>query len=107
MPQWREWRSASESDWSAAMAREAVIRPLAEHSRLTRAAVDEAALQLGLSRTSIYRMVRRFKQRPQTSSLLPWKRGRDQNRRMLDPARENLIASCISEFYLTKERPSM
>jgi putative transposase len=107
MQKWRQWQTASEGDWNAAIAREAVIRPLAEQSRLTQDAVEHAASQLGLSRTSVYRMVRRFKQRPQTSSLLPWKRGRDHDCQMLDQPREDLIAACINEFYLTRERPSM
>src|SRR5215472_10542349 len=106
MQKWRQWQEAPHSEWSVALEREAVIRPLAELSRLTRTAVQQAVERLGLGRTSIYDLVHRYKQRPQTSSLLPCKRGRDSNTQFLDQDREHLIAICIKEFYLTPQRPS-
>jgi putative transposase len=51
--------------------------------------------------------VHRYKQRPQTSSLLPWKRGRGRNIHLLDFKQEDLLQSCIREFYLKRERPSV
>ncbi len=107
MQRWQEWQTASDADWSAALKREAIIRPLAEQVRLSESAVVEAAESLGLGRVTIYRLVNRYKRRPQTSSLLPWKRGRAKNSQFLDPVREDLIAVCIKEFYLTRERPSL
>jgi putative transposase len=106
MQKWREWQAAPQSEWSLALEREAVIRPLAELNRLTRTAVGQAVERLGLGRTTIYDLVHRSKQRPQTSSLLPSKRGRDSNTQFLDQDREDLIAACIKEFYLTPQRPS-
>jgi|SRR6516162_3906105 len=76
MQKWREWQTASDSDWNLALEQEAVIRFLAEQTRLTRASVDQAAQQLRLSRGTLYRLLHRYRQRPQTSSLLAWKRGR-------------------------------
>ena len=107
MQKWRQWESAPDSEWSVAVEREAVIRPLAELNRLSQTAVDHAVELLGLGRTSIYGLVRRYKQRPQTSSLLPFKRGRDTRTFFLDKKSEDLIAACISEFYLTPQRPSL
>jgi putative transposase len=107
MQKWQEWQTASDADWSAALKREAVIRPLAEHVRLSELAVLEAAESLGVGRVTIYRLVNRYKRRPQTSSLLPLKRGRAEKSQFLDPVREDLIAVCIKEFYLTRERPSL
>jgi hypothetical protein len=66
MQKWRQWEAAPHSEWSVAVEREAVIRPLAEMDHLTRTAVQQAVDSLGLSRTSIYTLVRRYKQRPQT-----------------------------------------
>jgi putative transposase len=106
MQKWRQWEAAPHSEWNVAVEREAVIRPLAEMDHLTGTAVQQAVDSLSLSRTSIYTLVRRYKQRPQTSSLLPWKRGRDRKSHFLDQKREDLIASCIKEFYLTPQRPS-
>ena len=54
-----------------------------------------------------YYLLRRYKQRPQTSSLLPWKRGRELRATFLDKPREELLSSCILEFYLRPERPSL
>jgi putative transposase len=83
-----------------ALLREAVIRPLAEHSRLSSESVAEAADQLGLSRTILYKLLQRYRRRPQTSSLLPWKRGRKPSESLLGEEREALLNTCIDEFYL-------
>ena len=107
MQKWRTWESASGSDWGTALEREAVIRPLVEYHRLPKESVEEAASRLSASRALIYRLVGRYRKRPQTSSLLPWKRGRDRNTRFLEPAREELIAECLKEFYLVEEQPSL
>src|SRR5215472_902998 len=107
MQKWRSWEAASEAQWGLALEREAVIRPLAEQQRLSAAAVEEAVQRLKLSRSVLYDLVRRYRQRPQTSSLLPWKRGRDARVRMLEPEREELLQVCLREFYLTSQRPSI
>jgi putative transposase len=107
MPAWRDWESAPDSQWALALEREPVIRPLAERLRVTAKAAEEAASTLGISRTLVYDLIRRFKQRPQTSSLLPFKRGRSTHSRFLTPEREALLAAVIREFYLKPERPSL
>jgi putative transposase len=107
MQKWRQWETASKADWGLALERESVVRPLAEEPKLTKERLQQAMLQLGLSRSVLYDLVRRFKLRPKTSSLLPCKRGRSSNLRFLDPAREDLLAMCIKEFYLVPERPSL
>lgn len=106
MQKWRQWQTASDSDWALALAREAVVRPLVDQAPLTQAVVQLAAGQLGLSRATVYRLVSRYRRRPQTSSLLPWKRGRDSKTQFLDRENEDLIATCIKDFYLTPQRPS-
>ena len=107
MQKWREWQTASDSEWGVASQREAVIRPLADQIRLTEADVITATQQLNLSRATVYRLIDRYRQRPQTSSLLPWKRGRDSSSQCLDREREDLINACIQDFYLTPQRPSV
>jgi putative transposase len=107
MPKWRQWESAPDSEWGTALEREAVIRPLAEERRLGAAAILEAGRRLGVSRALIYRLVSRYRQRPKTSSLMPWKRGPDRNTRCLELSREDLLTVCIKEFYLVPERPSL
>ena len=106
MQKWQQWESASDADWGLAVEREAVIRPLAEQQRLCTEDVEEASRHLQIARSFLYRLVRRYRQRPKTSSLLPWKRGRDTYTTFLDKTREDLLDSCIREFYLTPERPN-
>jgi putative transposase len=106
MQKWQQWESASDADWGLAVEREAVIRPLAAQKRLRTDDVEEAARHLGVVRSVLYKLMRRYRQRPQTSSLLPFKRGRDTHTNVLDKPRELLLDSCIREFYLRPERPS-
>src|SRR5450756_635816 len=107
MPKGHEWEIAGEAAWGVALLREAVIRPLAEHSRLSAESVAEAADQLGLSRSILYKLLQRYRRRPQTSSLLPWKRGRKPDASLLGDERKALLSECIDEFYLRPERPSL
>ena len=101
MQEWRSWQAASEAEWGLAVEREMVIRPLAEQKRLSTAAIQDAIGRLGLSRSVLYDLVRRYRRRPQTSSLLPWKRGRGLSVHVLAQEREELLQACIREFYLT------
>jgi putative transposase len=107
MQKWQQWESASEADWGLAVEREAVIRPLAEQQKLCVEDVEAAVRHLRIGRSVLYNLVHRYRQRPQTSSLLPLKRGRDTYTTVLDQNRELLLDSCIREFYLRPERPSL
>ena len=69
MQRWQPWRMASKADWGTALEREAVIRPLTDQLRLSEVKVQDAAAQVGIDRRTIYRLVRRYRKRPQTSSL--------------------------------------
>jgi putative transposase len=97
MLKWRQWEAASEAEWGLAVERESVIRPLAEQQRLSGDDVGDAMRRLHISRTVVYELIHRYRQRPQTSSLLPWKRGRNNNAIVLDQKRERLLNSCIKE----------
>ena len=79
MPKWRPWQTANQVEWGLAVERESVILPLAEEEKLTNVRLPEAMLRLGVSRSALYKLVQRYRDRPQTSSLLPWNRGRDLN----------------------------
>ena len=55
-----QWQSASDEDWALALAREAVIRPLAEstdQSEVTEELVVTASDELRISRSLVYRLV--------------------------------------------------
>jgi putative transposase len=103
-----DYQSVSDADWQHAWQREAIIRPLAEDPRATHAYVDTVAGRLGLCRSHVYRLIARYRRRPQTSSLLTTdKGGRPQGLRLLELEREALIDRTIREFYLQRERPRM
>ena len=101
------WQDAADWQWQEACRREAVIRPLAEQDPVSREAAIAAAKQLGISSRLVYRLVARFRRRPQTSSLVPGVRGRAARSRSLDPRVEALVASAIKEVYLRPERPRL
>ncbi len=71
-----QWQSASDEDWALALAREAVIRPLTDQPEVTGGLVVTARAEPGISRSMVYRLVAKFRKRPQVSSLLQGKRGR-------------------------------
>jgi hypothetical protein len=101
------WQSASENDCEAARRREKLIRPLVARGSITHNNVDAAATELGLSRSFMYKLLTRYRRRPQTSSSLFAKRGRPEHSRSLDQEREQPIQTAIHEFYLRRERPPM
>jgi hypothetical protein len=98
MPKWRQWETTSEADWTLALERERVVRPLDELGRPTKEGVQQAMVQLGLGRSVLYKLLRRYRQRPQTSSLLPWKRGRGSEVRRLTHEREELLCPVSSQY---------
>jgi len=107
MQKWRNWEVAGKADWLLALKRESVLAPLAVQPKVGVQVVDEAALELGLGRSVTYELLKRYRQRSQTSSLLPGKRGREPKAPVLDQDREDLLSSCIQEFYLKPERPRL
>ena len=79
----------SKADWGLAVEREAVIRPLAEEAKLSADRVHEAMLRLNLGRSALYKLIGRYRRRPQTSSLPPWKRGEQSKRGSCRLTRKN------------------
>jgi putative transposase len=107
MQKWRKWEAAGDADWLVALKRESVIGPLAAQSRPGAQRVEEAARELGLGRSVVYELLKRYRQRSQTSSLLPGKRGREPKILVLGRDREQLLGTCIQDFYLKPERPRL
>ena len=102
-----QWQSASDEDWALALAREAVIRPLTEQPEVTEELVVTASAELGISRSMVYRLVVKFRKRPQVSSLLPGKRGRKASARALSVAAEAVVRDAITDVYLQPEKPRL
>ena len=91
--------------WQMACAREAVIRSLAACDRVGREDVDKAAGSLGIRRAYLYRLLSAYRQRPQTSTLIPHQSGRPRDTRLLDAKIESIVQAAIKDLYLTRERP--
>jgi putative transposase len=63
--------------------------------------------ELGISRSLVYRLVAKFRERPQVSSLLPSKRGRRPTSRALPIATEAVLQETIDHVYLQREKPRL
>jgi putative transposase len=88
---------------------ETIRRLLKRHDdkRLTIGAVEEIAQELGVSRSTMYRLITAYRAAGTVSSVEPRVRGRRKDTLVLDARREKLIASTIREIYLKPERPTM
>jgi putative transposase len=91
--------------WQVACTREAAIRPLTAIPHVGRQEIEAAAVALGVRRAYVYRLLVAYRNRPQTSTLVPKHRGRPPDTRILDAKVEGVIETAITGFYLTRERP--
>jgi putative transposase len=99
---------ASDSLWEIAKARERVIRVISKSTErgIRSSLVDAAAVELGLSRTWIYRLLKAYEDDPRTRSLLPKARGPKSGKSRIDQRVEAIIENEIQSYYLTRVRPT-
>ena len=97
----------AEPAWEEACRREDAIRDLLQRhpQGLTAAMVDEVAGQLGMSRASLYRLIRLFRAAGTVTALMPRTAGRPQGLRLLDAEREAVIRQALKDVYLKPTRP--
>jgi len=97
----------AEPAWEEACRREDAIRDLLHcHPQgLTVAMVDEVAGQLGMSRASLYRLIRLFRTGGTVTALMPRTAGRPQGLRLLDAKREAVIRQALKDVYFKTTRP--
>lgn len=93
--------------WQIAVTREAIIRPLADASRLSPVDVATACRILGLRRSRLYVLIERYRAVPVTSSLASVTPGPKIGSRRLSDAMEGLIEDAIREKYLTRHKASV
>jgi putative transposase len=82
--------------------REEAIRDLLKRhddKRLSIGAVDEVAEELGVSRSTMYRLITAYRAKGTVSSVEPRALGRRKDTLVLDAKREKLIAAMIHEIY--------
>lgn len=100
---------ADDESWALAHERAKAIRKLVliDDEQHRAAAIRAAAVELGVSRAGLYRMISRFQVAGTTSALLPRRQGRPAGSRSLDARREAVISREIETFYLRPERPKL
>jgi putative transposase len=98
---------ASDAAWGEAVAREAVIRRLISLERPGRSDFLRACHDLGMRRTRLYELIRAYRERPVTSSLLARPAGTRQGSRRLSEQAEAVIAEAIRDLYKSRQKPSV
>jgi putative transposase len=94
----------SSEQWEGARHRLAIIQPLAQKARRTRADVAAAAEQLGLRIAQLYRLLSRYVADPRLTTLVPQPGGGVRGRSRLSAEVEILVDSAIETMYLTRQR---
>jgi putative transposase len=93
--------------WKEAVAREKVIRELASADRPSHSDILRACRELGLRRTRLYELLKAYRERPVTSSLLNRTRGSRPGVRRLPQDAEAVVAEALQGFYATRQKPSV
>jgi putative transposase len=69
--------------------------------------VQALTIKYGVSRSTIYRWLSRYRDVAAPSSLIPLHRGIAPGTKRLDDVRERLVSKIIEEHYLTRSRPNV
>ncbi len=98
-----------EAAWEEACQRADAIRKILGNNADQTSATDIAYLanELGLSRASVFRLIKRLRESGTVMSLVDRKRGRPTGHRALDVRREEIIHKSIRKYYLKQTRPSV
>jgi len=99
--------AVDDAAWEQAVVREAVIRRLANMANPDHREFLLACGQLGLKRSRLYDLIKAYKARPITSSLLTGTAGTQTGSRRLPEAIEAVIAEAIEDFYKSRQKPSI
>lgn len=97
---------AEDIEWSLAIERLEIIKPLLDNPSRTENEVKEVAFKHGKGAATIYRWLKRFEETGLVSSLLRQVRA-DKGDNKLSKEVDELISAQIEKVYLKKERPSV
>lgn len=97
----------NEQHWAKAKRRLPIIRSFATSAHRTAALAEEAATELGISRTHFYTLLKRYEADPYLSSLLPRRPGPLRGTSMLSTEIDALIDEAIELHYLTRQKPKL
>ena len=100
---------APDNRWPEAERRDALLAGFLKTWgwQLTREVVEAAREELGIPRSTLFRLVARFRRTKRTTSLLPQATGTPSAAKRLDPKIESFITEQIDLYWLKKERPTM
>lgn len=95
--------------WQEACRRAELVRETLKDNTYQTTAADIRFLRdkLGLSRSSVFRLIKQFRENGTTMALVDRKRGRPAGHRALDSQREDMIEKAIRKYYLKPTRPSV
>jgi len=99
--------AVDDTAWEQAVVREGVIRRLANMASPDRVEFLSACRQLGLKRSRLYELIKAYRARPITSSLLTAAAGTQTGSRRLPEGIEAVIAGAIEDFFKSRQKPSI
>jgi hypothetical protein len=99
--------AATEAAWTKAIAREALIRPLASATRISAGRLAGVCRDLGLKRTRLYELIALYRAAPVASSLLDAIPGQEKGSRRLSAEVEHIIEAAMRDTYRSRERPTV
>lgn len=99
--------AADDDAWEQAVQREAVIRRLTDQQRISRADFLATCRELGVKRSRLYELIRAYKARPLTSSLLASSAGTQMGSRRLLAEIEAVVSEAIDQFFKSPQKPSI
>jgi putative transposase len=94
-----------EQAWAGAQRRADILSRLPE--RPSEALIREAMTALGVSRTTLFRWLKRLRKDARTSALLPRRRGPNSGMRPLTPEVLSIVERHFRGFYATRQRPTV
>lgn len=94
----------ADKDWEEAEVRAQVLAKLPE--QLSPGAVEWAMRQLNVSRATLFRLVKQFREDGRTSALLPDTRGPKPGMQPLAPVVEEIVSRHFKDFYATRRKPT-
>jgi putative transposase len=97
-------RSCSKRDEDAAAGRENILGELLNSHGDWSSRLRAVAARYGVSRSTVYRWLSRFRDVAAFSSLIPLRRGVSPGSKRLDEVREQLVIQIIEEQYLSRSR---
>jgi putative transposase len=93
--------------WKKTVRRAKILARVAEAKSAGVEQIDGVAQKLRLSRASVYRLLARFKESREATSLLPVTPGKKSGSKELSVDQEKVIDELINKFYLSRQRPSV